>query len=250
MKKFIILYLLVLAVSCNGDNVPDCFQNSGDIGIEPVAVTDFSKITVYDNVQLILKQGEEQVVMVETGEFLRNEISVKVEDGRLSLRDENNCNFARDYGLTKIFVTAPNITEIRSVTGFPIVSDGILEYPELTLLSESFIDPEAENTSGEFNLYVVSENIRIVSNGISFFQLRGSTVNFNINFAAGDSRLEAEELIAENVTINHRGTNDMRINPQQSLRGVIRGTGDVVSFTKPLEIEVEELFKGKLIFKD
>lgn len=250
MKKLIFTYLVMFLVSCNGDNVPDCFQNTGDVVREEVIVANFTKITVFPNVQLIIKQGDIIKVEVETGEFLRNEVSATVEEDRLLLRDDNDCNLVRGYGLTKVYVTAPNIKEIRSSTGFPISSDGILEYPSLTLFSESFNEPEAENTSGEFNLELASESISIVSNGISYFQLKGNTVNFNITFAAGDSRLEAGKLISENITLNHRGTNDMQINPQQSLKGVIRGTGDVVSFTRPPQIDVEQLYKGKLIFKD
>ncbi|MEO0528036.1 MAG: DUF2807 domain-containing protein, partial [Bacteroidota bacterium] len=135
-------------------------------------------------------------------------------------------------------------------TGFPISSEGILNYPSLALLSESFTDPEAETTDGEFNLEVNAENIRIVSNGIAFFNLTGSVENLDITISAGDSRLEARTLIAQNVTLNHRGTNDVLINPQQSLTGVIRGTGDVVSFNRPSNIDIEELFNGRLIFKD
>ncbi|MGY8914660.1 MAG: hypothetical protein ACKVJF_06195, partial [Flavobacteriales bacterium] len=49
--------LLVLLTSCNGENAPDCFQNAGDLVLEEVTVPEFNKITVYDNVELILKQG-------------------------------------------------------------------------------------------------------------------------------------------------------------------------------------------------
>lgn len=244
------MWPIALFMACNGDNVPDCFQNAGDLVRQEIEVSAFTKITVQENVQVILKQGDETRVEVETGAFLINEVEASVVDGRLLLRDTNDCNFVRDFGLTKIFVTAPIITEIRSSTGFPIRSEGVLHYPNLALLSESFTDPEADVTNGEFILDLETENLSIVSNGLSFFQLRGSTVNFVITFAAGDARLKAPQLVAQHITLNHRGTNDMLINPQQSLQGVIRATGDVVSFTRPPLVAVEELFKGKLIFKE
>lgn len=237
-------------VGCNSENVSDCFQNAGDLVREEVAVPNFTKITVQENVTLILKQGDVSMVEVETGQFLRNDVSVTVIEDRLVVKDDNNCNFVRDYGLTKIYVTSPNITEIRSSTGFPIQSDGVLQYPNLNLLSESFNDPEALTTDGEFDLELDSENVNIVSNGIAYFKLKGIVTNFSIVFAAGDSRLEAEDFLAQNITINHRGTNDMLVYPQLLLQGVIRGTGDVISFQIPDVIDVEELYKGKLIFRD
>lgn len=246
----LLLSLLIFTLTaCNSENAPDCLQNAGELVRDEVALPEFAKITVFENVTLILKQGDVQKVEVETGEFLRDEISAVVEDDRLLLRDTNDCNYFREYGITKVYVTSPNITEIRSSTGFPIQSDGILEYSDLTLISESFVNPETQTTDGEFDLQVNSENISIVVNGIAYFRLGGKTINLNILIAADDSRIEAEKLTAQNVEINHRGSNDMLIDPQVSLKGVIRGTGDVISFNKPAEVEVEVLYTGRLIFR-
>ena len=240
--------LLFLFTSCNRENAPDCIQNAGDLVRDEVTVSAFTKITVFDNITLIVKQGAKQKVEIETGEYLRNEVSATVEDSRLLLRNTNDCNFTRKYALTTIYVTVPDLTEIRSSTGFPVTSDGVLSFATLALLSERFNVPEADNTSGEFRLALDCKNLNIVSNGIAYFHLTGKTINFNITVAAGDSRLEAKNLVAQNINFNHRGTNDMLLYPEQSLKGVLRGTGDVISFHKPVEVKVEEQYKGKLIF--
>ncbi|WP_231562618.1 head GIN domain-containing protein [Muricauda sp. MAR_2010_75] len=241
---------LLLIISCNGDNVPDCFQNAGDTVRETVDVPEFNTITVFENLNVVLKQGDEQKVEVETGEFLRNDVSAKVEGNRLILRNENNCNYVREYGLTTIYVTSPNISEVRSSTGLLISSDGVLNYPNLTLISESFSNPETETTDGSFDLEVNSTTVRITVNGIAYFKLKGTTDNFNVNVAAGDSRVEAAGLVANRVSLNHRGSNDVYVNPQDRIGGIIRGTGDVISVNRPPEIDVDELFNGRLIFQE
>ena len=235
----LIIAALLLLSSCNGENVPDCFQSEGKIIREEVVVADFDRITVFEGVELIISFGTEQRVEIETGEFLRKEVSAEVEDGRLILRNENGCNFFRDYNVTRIYVTTPNLTQIRSSTGFPIRSSGILPFDDISLVSESFNDPEAETNDGSFDLELNSQTVRIVVNGIAYFKLGGMAENLNIVIAAGDSRIEAEELLAQNVEIDHRGSNDIRINPQSTLTGVIRGTGDV-----------DVIFRGQLIFTD
>ncbi len=244
------MFLPLLLWNCNSESAPDCFQNAGTITKETIEVPNFTKITVFENVKLTIKQGEETKVEVETGKYLRNDVSVTVEEGRLLLRDTNSCNFTRKYGLTHVFVTVPNITEIRSSTGLAIKSDGVLSFPNLALISENFNNPEAKFTSGEFILNLDSNKVNIISNGMAYFNLRGKTISFNIMFAAGDSRLDAEKLLVENISVNHRGSNDMRINPQASLKGVLRGTGDVVSFNRPAIVDVEQLYKGRLIFME
>lgn len=249
-KMFLALLCFSVFTACNSKSASDCFQNAGDIVREEVALTDFTKITVFENVSLVLRQGDMQKVEIETGEFLREEVTAVVEGDRLLLRDTNDCNYFRDYGTTKIYITSPNINEIRSSTGLTIESDGVLGYSNLALISETFSNTESETTDGFFDLAVDTQNLSIVVNGITYFKLRGNTQNMNVTIAAGDSRIEAENLAAEFVTMNHRGTNDMFINPQQSVRGVIRGTGDVISSNRPDIIEVEELFRGRLIFKE
>lgn len=251
MKKSIFyISIVIILLSCNGENAPDCFQNAGDMVRVEVEVSSFTNITVFENLNLVLKQGNEQRVEIETGEFLLNEVTAAIEDSRLILRNENSCNYVRDYGLTTIYITSPNIQEIRSSTGLLISSDGILNYPNLSLVSESFNNPETETTDGSFDLELASETVSIVVNGIAYFKLSGITTNFNVTIAAGDSRIEAEDLSSQNVNLNHRGSNDIFVNPQERISGVIRGYGDVISFNRPPEVEVEEIFEGQLIFRE
>lgn len=249
IKHVVVICLVFVCFSCNSENASDCFQSAGDIARDEVVLPVFSKITVLDNVALVLTQGVEQKVEIETGVFLRNEVSAVVEGDRLLLANTNDCNYFRDYGLTTVFITSPNITEIRSNTGLKISSDGVLAYPTLTLLSESFSDEELNTTDGEFDLNLSATNVTVTSNGIAYFKLSGTTESLSLNMAAGDSRIEAQTLVAQNVNLNHRGSNDMLVNPQESLIGVIRGTGDVISYNTPPTITIEELFNGRLLFK-
>lgn len=249
VSGLVLLFFMLMNMACNSEVAPDCLQDSGEVVIMEVSLSEFDRITVFENVTLILKHGDTQKVEIETGEHLLEEVSATVEEGRLLLRDTNDCNYFRDYGLTKIYVTSPNITEIRSSTGWPIVSDGVLGYPSLSLISESFINPESETTDGEFDLEVASNNLSVVVNGIAYFKLSGTVENLSLNIAAGDSRIEAENLVATHINLNHRGSNDMLVFPQESIRGTIRSVGNVISFNRPAVIAVQEDYKGELIFR-
>lgn len=244
-----IFLLSVFLFSCNSENAPDCFQNAGDLIRVNADLGEFTSITVFENLNLVIKQGDVYRVEIETGEFLLNDISATLVGDRLVLRNENACNYVRDYGITTIYVTAPNISEVRSSTGGLISSEGILGYPSLRLISESFAEPEAATTDGAFDLQVTANSIAVLVNGIAFVKLRGQTDNFSVNVPAGDSRIEAQTLIAQNVTVNHRGSNDIFVHPELRLSGIIRGYGNVISVNRPAEVEVEETFNGRLIFR-
>ncbi len=248
MQYAVLLSIACFLFSCNSENAPDCLQNDGKLIRQEVVLASFDKITVFEKVALVLKEGPVQKVEIETGEFLINEVTATIDGDRLIVRNDNGCNLFRDYGITTVYVTSPNITTIRSSTGLLIRSDGVLAYPNLSLISESFNNPETETTDGSFDLNLATNTVSIVVNGIAYFKLSGTTTDFIVTIAAGDSRIEAENLMAQNVVLNHRGTNDILTNPQESVRGIIRGTGDVICFNRPPTVEVEEIFNGRLLF--
>ncbi|WP_411766596.1 head GIN domain-containing protein [Winogradskyella sp. A3E31] len=247
MKQTLCLVVITLLLGCSGENVPDCFQTAGTIIQQEILVPDFDRILVNRDIELIIKQADDYAVVIETGENLLSDVKAEVIGNQLVLTDNNTCNYVRDFGITKVFVFAPNLTEIRTSTQYDISSDGVLNYPDLDLISEDFTE-ETEFTVGDFRLNVDSENLRIVSNNISFFYLSGRTRDLFVGFFAGTGRFEGENLIADNVSISHRGSNDMVVNPQLSLTGVLRGTGNLISKNQPPTVDIEELYTGRLIF--
>ena len=237
-------------LSCNGENVPDCFQNAGDIIQKEITVEVFDKITVFERVELIIIEAATQKVIVETGEFLLDDIEVKVENGRLKLKNNNACNLTRDYGITKVYVSSPNLVEIRNSSNLTVSSNGVLNYDTLRLVSEDFNSEEVTHTDGSFNLEVNSTTINITFNNLSNVFISGQVEDIFIGFYSGNSRFEGENLIAQNIEIFQRSSNDMIINPQVSLTGEIRSTGDVISLNEPPTIDVEVFYTGQLIFLD
>ncbi|MUU77833.1 head GIN domain-containing protein [Winogradskyella endarachnes] len=246
MKKTI--YILILLVfACNSEDANDCFQTSGEIIQQEIIVPNFTSILVNRDIELFITSAEDHKVTVETGENLINDVNVEVIDNQLILTDNNSCNFVRDYGITKIYVEAPNLTQIRSSTQYDISSTGILDYDDLTLLSEDFSD-ESDYTIGDFRLTVDSNSLNAVSNNLSFFYIDGIVDDLSIGFYAGVGRFEGENLIAQNVTVFQRSSNDMVVNPQQSLTGQIRGTGNLIAVNQPTVVDVERFYTGELIF--
>ncbi|GAA4893768.1 hypothetical protein GCM10023311_17950 [Flaviramulus aquimarinus] len=248
MKKIIYIIVFSLIIACDSENSGDCFQKAGPIIQQEIELSDFNKILVNRDIELIIKEGAMQSVVIETGQNLMNDVTAIVADDKLTLTDNNACNYIRDYGITKVYVTSPNITEIRSSTQYEVSSDGVLTYPNLKVLSEDFSDSELFNV-GDFRLQINNTNFSLVFNNISICYISGETDNLNVTFSAGTSRFEGRNLIAENVVISNRSSNDMIVNPQQEIKGKISGVGNVISVNKPPVIDVEEVYKGRLIFE-
>ncbi|WP_034061392.1 head GIN domain-containing protein [Lacinutrix jangbogonensis] len=247
MKKIVYILTLLILASCDSENAPDCFKNAGDLIEKEFAVAPFTKVTVFKNIELIVTDALNYSVKVETGENLMDAIAVTVENGRLLLNDNNGCNLFRDYGLTKVYINAPNLTEIRNSSQFTARSNGVLNYPELKLLSEDYFSDFYNN--GIFNVEVNATDISVVINNFTTTYISGITTNLKINHASGDGRFEGRNLIAQEVTIYHRGTNDIIVNPQQKLTANLVSTGNVISVTTPPVLDIQEQFDGRVIFE-
>lgn len=249
MRKLTYILIFSLIFACDSENASDCFQKTGSIVQSEISVDTFDKILVNRDIELVIREGAIQKIVVETGENLLNDVEVKVTDGKLILTDHNTCNYVRDYGVTKIDVTAPNITEIRSSTQYDISSDGVLTYPNLTILSEDFGAP-GTFTVGNFKLKIDNTSFNVVFNNLSNCFVSGKTDNLDIGFYAGTTtRFEGQDLVAQKVQIFTRSSNDIIVNPQLEIKGTITGTGDVISVNTPPVVEVETPYKGRLIFE-
>jgi hypothetical protein len=248
MKKIIYICFCVLLFACDSENANDCFQKSGSIVTEEIDLITFTKIKVNRDVELILKEGVTQQVIIETGENLLNDIELSVANNRLVITENNTCNFVRDYNVTKVYVTSPNITEIISSTQFKISSDGVLNYTDLDVLSEDFNDSSIIAV-GEIDLNLNTQNLKVVGNNLTTFKFEGEAENLNITFAAGDGKLNAANLMANTVNVYHRGTNKIIVNPQLELTGTLLSTGNLISKNHPPIVNVEELYTGRLIFE-
>lgn len=246
MKKIIYILTLIL-LACDSETASDCFQTSGPIIQREVVVSNFKKILVNRDIELIIKEDSNFKVVIESGENLINDVEVTVSDDQLQLTDSNTCNYVRDYGITKIFVNAPNLISIRSSSQYDVSSDGILNYPNISLISEDFNAP-GSFTVGDFRLQVNSSILKVVSNNISSFYISGQVNDLNIGFYSGAGRFQGEDLLANNINVYHRGSNDMIVNPQISLTGELRGTGNLISLNTPPIVEIDQLYTGQLIF--
>ncbi len=245
------LLIAFLVLSCDTNNAWDCFQTSGPIVQRSFDVDKFKKIIIWNRVQLIISSGPEQSVIIESGENLMNEVLVRVEDSILKVSDRNSCNYTRDYGITKVYVTsAVDSLEIRSSSGLPVIGQGVINFKKLILLSEDREQEGEFHTDGDFYFEDLDvTQLVIFANGTSKFFLGGRTNSANIGLYDGDARIEASDLQIRNLYLFHRSTNKMVVAPTNLIQGRIVGIGDVICRTQPPIINVEEEFTGRLLFQ-
>lgn len=248
MKYIYTVILIIVFAGCDSENALDCFQVDGKIVQQTIDVHQFTRVTVFSRVQLFIEQSDTYEVLLETGENLVPEINFTVIDGELRITNENTCNLLRDHNATKVYIKAPNLTEIRNSSNFVVKSKGILHFERLTLIAED-TDSEATNSNGDFNININVNRLEVVTNGRARFTLSGTATNANYGMFSGHTFIDAQNVLSDHVSFFQRSSDNLIINPRLSLTGEIVSIGNVISKNKPPKVDVEELFEGRLIFE-
>jgi hypothetical protein len=247
MKKTLtILSLLILFISC--EKPSDCVETTGNIISKQVDITTFTRLEVYTGIEVIITQGTQYKLQIQTGENLMSNIEVTQEGTVLKLKDNTTCNWVREYGQTKIYITTPKIDEIYSKTDRNISSNGVITFDLKVIAFDKNADGSEGAGTGDFYFTVNNNIVDIEHTNVSRFYLSGNTTTLLANFYAGDGRIEAQDLIAQNVSVYHRGSNDMIVKPIQSITGKMVSTGNVILKNNPPIVAVEQLYQGHIIY--
>ncbi len=243
MRYIVCVILLIVLFSCK----EECNETAGNIIQKEITVSSFDKIIVNSGIQLTIKESVEQKLLIEAGENRFDNVHAIVTDNTLELQADASCFFNPTLDAVNVIINCPNLSLIRNASEYEIVSDGILSFPNLQLISE---DHESDYSNfGNFNLGLNTDKLIVISNGLSVINVTGNTTELGLHYFSGIGKFEGQNLIAEHVTVYHRGDNSLKVNPQQSLQGDIYGTGDLISYNRPPIVAVSEHFMGELIFE-
>lgn len=241
IKKYILLVFVLFLSGCGISE--DCIKNAGNPVSKEFAIADFDKIRVHSGISLVVKEGPNFKVIIQSGSNIIDNIEATKQGDFLVVKDNSTCNWTRDFKAATVFVTAPNISEIHSKTEQDIFSDGTLTFPILRLFALN----EDEAGTGDFYFNINNAQTVIESNHVSNFTISGNTSELLCNFYFGTGKFYGENFICQNIKIFQRGSNDMILKPIESISGKILNTGNVILKNNPPIINVEQLFSGHLI---
>jgi len=237
--------LLLVLTSCNNDLTPECFEKMGSVVTYDIPVPDFTAINLALGIELIVTEGPEQKVSIQTGENIKQYIKAEVRDGKLYLTNAVGCNWVRDYKSTTVYVTTPHLEQIYSASQFAVKSNGVLTFPSLSLQSGIF----SETASGTFELDVNCQNLSIDDNQACYYVINGAVENLSVNFYSGDARFDGSNLVAQKIWVFHRSTNDIIANVQQEVTGTLYSTGNLVLKNHPPVVTVNRIYTGQVVYE-
>jgi hypothetical protein len=231
-------YTLLIFNSCKKENLCDCIKRTGEETSVSRALPGFDRITVEDKIEVFLLEGPEFHVRIEGGKNVIKLIKTTVENGMLTVKNDNKCNFTRSYKKKiKVYVTAPRYAEI--------IHNGVgnIFCPE-PLKSDSFVYHVVN--SGDLHLNVDNTFFKGGNNGMGDIYAKGKTNMHNV-YTNGEGWVNCQNLQTERTHMVIKTSGRSYINATVEVAALIERDGDVFYNGDPPTVTRTGNGKGKLI---
>lgn len=240
----LLVILSAVFVTCKKENLCDCFKGTGKQTEETRNLEAFNQVFVQDKIDVHLIEGNEYKVRLEAGKQVIKLVKTVVENGVLTISDENKCDFTRSYKReVVVYVTLPKIRKLRN--------DGL---GDVYMDSQFTCDTLNYSMSNSGNLHL-NLNADIVYGGMhgnGDVYMKG-TVNESSIFAGGQGYFYGFDAVAQNVilTLNTSGRMEVNVNSFLKVDMFERSTGDIYYKGQPSTIwKATFEGKGKLVDKN
>jgi hypothetical protein len=241
MKKLVVLFSLFLLFSCDENQL---LESSGAIVSKEISVGFFNKINISEGIELHITDETETKVEIIAGENIIDKITFSVIDNQLFIDALNSTKDFQSYKPIKIYISVDDLDTVYSSSQYNVYSENVLNFNNFHLQSGLFED----TASGEFHLQVNCNSLFVEDNRASFYKISGNVTNLSVSFYNGDERFDGTNLIAQDVYVFQRSSNDIIVNPQQKISGTIYSSGNVVLKNNPPIVNVQVLYQGQLIY--
>lgn len=239
VKVFSSAILLFLLLSCNKEKTFDCIKTSGEIREETRALPPFNEIMLRDGVDLVFVPDTEQKVLVKAGKNLIPKIYTSVIDGRLTIENQNYCNWVRSYEKELAVYIHHDTSSLKLYhKGFGTIQ-GKVQSRKMKMYYFA-----NESSDMEFD----SDYLWLEMYHLGNVSLRGRITEVAA-FRHETGQVQASTLDAKIFLINDHGQGESHIRATEHATVNILGSGNVVVHGNPDVVTVMKEGTGQVIVK-
>lgn len=177
----------------------------------------FSRIQQKGSLDIEIVQGASHEVKIIAEDNIAEHIETEMEGGALVIRTEEGFRLKPTRDI-QIVVTAPSLNGVESFG-----SGDIKSTTEISSTSQFNVDTRG---SGNITLQVKAPEVEAESTGSGNIELSGSCTRLRLS-TTGSGNLTADELSADEVVVDIRGSGNGRVFANKSLTVDVKGSGDV-----------------------
>ncbi|RKT00104.1 head GIN domain-containing protein [Flavobacterium sp. 123] len=225
-KLIVIALMTLLFGSCGHLINHKSIEGSGHVTTEKRIVEgDFKSVEVSNAIDLVIEQSDKTEIIVEADDNLQNEITTKVENGKLIIACDYNSFL--DVSSKKVTVKMPVIEEIEASSASNVNSANTLKGQHIQLNSSS---------ASAMHLTIEADDINCDSSSGSTIVVNGMALKLTISASSG-SNIDAKRLEANDIIANASSGATIAIHPIVSLIAEASSGGNINYNSTPKSIQ-------------
>ncbi|MEE4177612.1 MAG: head GIN domain-containing protein [Bacteroides sp.] len=209
-------------------------RGDGNVVTSTIPLSDFDEIDLQGGFNVVLKQGSDLEVVIETDENLMELLDVEVRGKTLYVSTTREAVLKPTKMI--LTITYPALRGITVGGACKIESEEVIQSDDLRF-----------DISGaaEIDLAIVAEVLRTELAGAGSINFEGKVREHYIDLA-GASSLEAKELITEVTEIDLSGAGSASVHATTSLRASLSGVGSIKYYGNPGETQIDKSGLGSI----
>jgi len=184
-----------------------------------VAVSNFNGISVSNDIDIYLTQGNTEGIKIVANSEHLNKVVVEKNGSNVNIRygTKNSWSGSFKDREIKVYVNFKDLQTLTASGGSDVKSQNTINVPRLAITSSGGSDIE---------LNLITNNLSITSSGGSDVDLKGKATNLEIT-SSGGSDVDAKEFVVENARIRSSGGADVDVYVTKALDVTASGGSDV-----------------------
>ena len=243
MRQLLFILPFLLLFSCKKAEDRSCYKASGEKNTVDVPLPDFDKLVLHKKLRYVLVQDDTNFLRISGGKNLLNFIRwEETEDGKISVFNENKCDFLRDLkSICTVEIHFKTLNDIRYEGSDRLTNADTLH---LNLFNLLIVD-----CSGSVELTVKANYLTAdIAESYGDYTCHGSAEN-TVFSARNNGYCDVRDFKTNNkLHVTNKSTGDMYINASGCLlEGFIGGSGNIYYTGEALSVQMEYFSSGKLI---
>ena len=230
--------------SCQKEQIFGFAKSTGKIvTITRPTDSNFTRILLNDNVNLVITQGNTYSIKLEGGENLLPGITTLISDSLLTIQNTNTFNWMRSYDKEiTAYVTLPHIFELEYQATSRVSNVDTIREDSLTV--------SATGGSGYIDLTINTGTSKLsIINGSVDMKIQGST-GVNFIYSGGYGPFRCIDLQSDFLFMRNASTNDCYVTVKKHFEYEITNLGNIYYSGNPPEISGTITGDGKLVKYD
>ena len=240
--KYLIPILVVLLLGCKKTEDRSCFKSVGGLTTKEIALEHFDKLYMGPHLKYVLVQDTVEKVILHGGKNLLNFIETSIEDGQLSVRNNNSCNFLRDY--SKVVTVEIHVKKIIN-----ILFEGTHEVVCPKTLNTDYLVLVIRDGAGEVNLDINAYELwTTVTHGWGNFTFTGDVNYLNLNVKSNGFGDAYSLNVNDSMHVISNTTEVLKVRPDGcSIAAQTFTSGDIWYIGSPTSVDFNAYGTGELI---